>query len=302
MRYLLSKPQSIQELGQRANQEDTIFPEPDKSTATDRLFIVCDGMGGHESGEVASSTVCQVLSEYILKHTNSDEEFTPEQFNEALNVAYEELDKKDNGAGKKMGTTLALLRFHRSGCLIAHIGDSRIYHVRPSEKYIFHTRDHSLVNDLYDIGEITQEEMQTSKQKNVITRAMQPNQERRVKADIRNITDIRPGDYFYLCSDGMLEEMEDENLLNILSDTSTTDEEKREILIKATASNRDNHSAHLIHVLKVIKEKSEQPLKNTIGDTTSIPSQKKFLKVITTILFAVIIFLIAYLATTLFIK
>ena len=131
---------------------------------------------------------------------------------------------------------------------------------------------------------------------------MQPNQERRVKADIRNITDIRPGDYFYLCSDGMLEEMEDENLLNILSDTSTTDEEKREILIKATASNRDNHSAHLIHVLKVIKEKSEQPLKNTIGDTASIPSQKKFLKVITTILFAVIIFLIAYLATTLFIK
>ena len=68
MRYLLSKPQSIQELGQRANQEDTIFPEPDKSTATDRLFIVCDGMGGHYCGEVASETVCNAITEYWEKY------------------------------------------------------------------------------------------------------------------------------------------------------------------------------------------------------------------------------------------
>lgn len=83
-----------------------------------------------------------------------------------------------------------------------------------------------MINDLYDIGEITLEEMKTSKQKNVITRAMQPNLERRPKADIKHITDIRPGDYFFMCSDGMLEETDDSDLLNILSDPDTTDDEK----------------------------------------------------------------------------
>ena len=121
---------------------------------------------------------------------------------------------------------MTLLKFHSGGCLLAHIGDSRIYHIRPSERYIFHTRDHSLINDLYDIGEITLEEMKTSKQKNVITRAMQPNLERRPKADIKHITDIRPGDYFFMCSDGMLEETDDSDLLNILSDPDTTDDRK----------------------------------------------------------------------------
>ena len=161
MKYVLN-PLAIYELGQRSNQEDSIFPVSGEVTAEDRLFIVCDGMGGHESGEVASQTVCQTMSEYILSQTSPEGAFTDEQFNEALNAAYDSLDQKDNGAAKKMGTTMTLLKFHSGGCLLAHIGDSRIYHIRPSERYIFHTRDHSLINDLYDIGEITLEEMKSA--------------------------------------------------------------------------------------------------------------------------------------------
>ena len=262
MKYIFSQPQAIFELGQRKNQEDAIFPKSGDANESDRLFIVCDGMGGHEAGEVASNTVCNELSNYILQHYSQDGDFTMSDFQKALDVVYDEVDKKDNGAEKKMGTTLTLLKFHNNGCLAAHIGDSRIYQIRPSERRILYkSRDHSLVNDLYDIGEITLEEMKTSSQKNVITRAIQPNQARRAKADIKQITDIRSGDYFYICSDGMLEETEDDNLINIISDGSISDKEKKCILTEVTKNNRDNHSAYLICVKDVVDNFNQNDLK-----------------------------------------
>lgn len=253
MKYKLAKPLSIYKIGARTNQEDAIFPKLGEATENDRLFILCDGMGGHEAGEVASQAVCQVMSDHILSQVGAEDVFTEDMFDEALQAAYDSLDEKDNAdADKKMGTTMTFVKFHAGGCMVAHIGDSRIYHIRPSEKKILYvSRDHSLVRDLYELGEITWEEMKTSKQKNIITRAMQPHQEKRAKADVRNFSDIRPGDYFFMCSDGMLEEMEDENLLNILSDDNTSDEEKVHILTEVSKDSHDNHSAHIIHVLEV---------------------------------------------------
>lgn len=116
---------------------------------------------------------------------------------------------------------------------------------------VFRTQDHSLVNDLVKIGEITEEEAKHHPQKNVITRAMQPCQEHRAKADIAHLTDILPGDYFYMCSDGMLEEASDENILNIITKPNATDEQKLEMLRNVTEENKDNHTAHLIHIDKV---------------------------------------------------
>ena len=81
---------------------------------------------------------------------------------------------------------------------MAHIGDSRVYHLRPGQGILFETRDHSLVNDLIKVGELTPEAAKDFPQKNVITRVMQPNQERRARADIKEITDVRPGDYFFM--------------------------------------------------------------------------------------------------------
>lgn len=75
MIYIL-KPLAIYELGQRTNQEDSIFPHYGKATEYDRTFLVCDGMGGHESGEIASQTVCDTMGNYILKHTPTGSSFT----------------------------------------------------------------------------------------------------------------------------------------------------------------------------------------------------------------------------------
>lgn len=250
------KAYNLQELGQRTNQEDSLFPALGKSTSDDRLFVLCDGMGGHEKGEVASATVCETLSRVILSAWHPGEVLSDELFLQALSAAYDALDAKDNGEERKMGTTLTFLCLHASGATVAHIGDSRIYQLRPASKnsparMVFRTQDHSLVNDLVKIGEITEEEAKHHPQKNVITRAMQPCQEHRAKADIAHITDILPGDYFYMCSDGMLEEASDENILNIITKPNATDEQKLEMLRNVTEENKDNHTAHLIHIDKV---------------------------------------------------
>ncbi len=242
---------SIHEIGRRANQEDSLYPQRGEEPFSSDLYILCDGMGGHSQGEVASRTVCERMSSYILSNDMDRSAFTPQMFEEALGAAYDELDRKDDGSEKRMGTTLTFLKFHPGGCLLAHIGDSRIYQIRPSEGRIVHrTRDHSLLNDLLSLGELDEESAKTFGQKNVITRAVQAGQERRTRADISLLTDIRPGDYFYMCSDGMLEEMDDDDLVRIIS-MPCDDAAKRETLLRLTQNNKDNHSAHLIRVLSV---------------------------------------------------
>lgn len=259
MEYFLAKPVIIHEIGQRANQEDNFYPSANSLTEGQRFFILCDGMGGHESGEVASSTVCECMGKYISEHLASGELFSNRMLEGALLAAYDGLDTKDNpDALKKMGTTMTFLMLHQEGVTVAHIGDSRIYQFRPGIKRpIFKSRDHSLVNDLIRLGEMTEEQAKTSKNKNVITRAMQPNQESRSHADIALLTDVKSGDWFYMCSDGMLEQMDDDELGQILTDGKMTNEEKKDMLIDKTAGNRDNHTAFLIHILEVIDDETD---------------------------------------------
>ena len=256
MKYRL-EVYAIKELGVREKQEDSLFPEFGMEKASDRLFVLCDGMGGHDAGEVASSTICRAMSQSVLDRCpDVENSLTDDDFNAALNDSFDALDAMDNGATKKMGTTLTFLKLHAEGATIAHIGDSRVYHIRPGKdindtEIRFQTKDHSLVNDLIKIGELTPEEAKHSRQKNIITRAMQPCMERRPKADLYHTQDIQPGDYFMLCSDGMLEQMDDENIRFIFSDEGGSAKNKVDMLKKVTVDNRDNHSAILVHILDV---------------------------------------------------
>ena len=255
MKITLFPSLSIHEIGQRNNQEDAI------AQWDDRLFVLCDGMGGHEKGEVASQTVCQSLTSWFQKNVNPDEPFTDDQLREAIEYAYQQLDQYADGSPKQMGTTLTLLYIGNNGITAAHMGDSRIYHIRPNEKVLYQSRDHSLVFDLFQAGEITYEEMLNYPQKNIVTRAMTPGEDNRMRADIIHISDIQPDDYFYMSSDGMLEQMSNDELLTLLS-SEATDEEKRKQLIEATVSNQDNHSAWLIHIKDVINEEGDNAFEN----------------------------------------
>ena len=263
MRIKIYQPLAIHELGKRVNQEDSIYPIEGKATENDRLFLLCDGMGGHEHGEVASQSICKSLSSFLLQHTVASEGLEDKLLSDALAYAYEELDKLAiAGDTRQMGTTLTLLYFHSNGCTAAHIGDSRIYHLRPSSHTILYkSRDHSLVYDLYQAGELTYEEMKTFPQKNVITRAMIAGDRNHPKPDVIHISDIQPGDYIYICSDGMLEQMEDEELLDVFS-ANVSDEEKRQMLISETSENKDNHSAYIVHIKEVSHDEADVSLVN----------------------------------------
>lgn len=263
MEITIRQPLTFSEIGRKDNQEDNVYPSGKNLTIDNRFFVLCDGMGGHDNGELASDTVCHALGNYFETNVPNDGIITVDYFKDALAYAYDELDKQDNGAVKKMGTTMTCLYLHKKGYLVAHIGDSRIYHLRPANTdlangrlgIIYQSSDHSLVNDLLKAGELTEEEAISFPQKNIITRAMQPNLERRYKADVFSFSDIQSGDYFFLCSDGVLEQLTNERLCEILSDDSTTDEEKLEAIRQVCYDKtKDNYTCYLIPIDKVVSD------------------------------------------------
>lgn len=265
MKITIKQPLSFSEIGRKDNQEDFLWPLPNAVTVTDRVFLMCDGMGGHDNGELASKTAATALGKYLTSHPSPDGIVTKAMFEQALAYAYDELDKVDNGAVKKMGTTMTCLVLHRGGALVAHIGDSRVYHIRPSladehgrSGIIYQSADHSLVNDLLRSGEITEEEAADFPQKNVITRAMQPHLERRYKADILNIDDVQAGDYFFLCCDGVLEQLTNDTLGEILKNQTLDDNAKINAIKKVCDGKiHDNYTCWLIPVLDVQKEETD---------------------------------------------
>lgn len=266
MKINIRKPLAFSEIGNKDNQEDCICPSLHKLNKECRFFILCDGMGGHDNGEVASATVCSALSLFFEKHIPIDDIVSVEYFQQALAYAYDVLDKKDTGGLKKMGTTMTCLYLHRGGYLVAHIGDSRIYHIRPDNTdlmnkrlgVIYQSADHSLVNDLLKVGELTEDDAKNFPQKNIITRAMQPNLEHRHRADVFSFSDIKSGDYFFLCSDGVLEQLTNERLCEILSDNSKTDSEKLESIRQVCyGKTKDNFTCFLIPIDKVTEEDSD---------------------------------------------
>lgn len=256
----IRKPLYFSEIGRKDTQEDYLFPtEADTST---RVFILCDGMGGHDNGEVASQTAAEALGGFLSEYRR----ITEERFKEGLSIAYDALDSIDTGSPKKPGTTMTCVAINDNSFLVAHIGDSRIYQIRPSlfnthtgnGGIILKTEDHSLVNDLLRAGEISQVEAENFPQKNVITRAMQPNLDKRYKADIFIGENIKGGDYFFLCCDGILEQLSEDSLCRILADPMLDDKGKLEaIRNECYGKTRDNFSCWLIPIEEVTLTKQD---------------------------------------------
>lgn len=249
MKIQINRPFHVHGLGKRANNEDNLFPPPGLATAGDTLFMVCDGVGGSEKGEIASELACRSVSAYYQRHriTVSDDATV----HNAIAFAQVEIERygRTNPGSQGMATTLTFLHLHERGATVAHIGDSRVYHVR-NRQVLWCTRDHSYVNDLIKAGVITEEQARTHPRRNVIVRALQGG-DPETHADIHHITDLAAGDYFFLCSDGILESVDENALLEILS-APTSDEGKMEQVRKLceTFSN-DNFTAYLVPVLSV---------------------------------------------------
>ena len=247
----LNTSYSFCQQGHRDYQEDSRYPDTDRIPGNQRFFIVCDGVGGCDKGEVASQTVCQSIAK-AMAGTDFTSDFTNQHFHKVLDAAYNALDKMANDDNRDMGTTMTFVCFHAGGCTMAHIGDSRIYQVRPGEGIIYRSDDHSLVNSMVHNGMLTPDEAENHPQNNVITRYMESVEadQNRCTATVMRTEDVKAGDYFLLCTDGVLYCISDDELqLLLLGDKS--DEEKMKELADICLDSEDNNTAWLISIQSV---------------------------------------------------
>lgn len=263
MKISLYTPIAISEIGRRGRQEDTLCPTLGELNASGRVFVVCDGLGGHDHGDVASATVANALYEK-MNEALSDGIIRGRDITEAVKFAHARLNETAQRFGttsKPMGTTMAMIVFGDNGVVAAHIGDSRIYHISKAEgKVLYRSRDHSLVNDLFQAGKLTRSEAEASPKKSMLTRAMLPAPFQEQSADVAFITNVEPGDYFFLCSDGVSGEIDDEKLLNVLCDDSKSNDDKMAQIQMLAQGGADNRTALLLQVESVHHELDEKLL------------------------------------------
>ena len=246
MKIGIEKPYAFSEIGKRANNEDCIFPEKECADEHNKLYIVCDGMGGYDKGEIASSIVCKTLSASLSNCEIIDKAI----FKQALDEAYDRLDEECENAG----TTLTLLHLSEKGAFLAHMGDSRIYHLRKNGHHteiLYKSDDHSFVNELVKLGIITPEKALTHPKRNIVTRVIQANQATRDEADIYETYDVKENDYFFLCTDGVLESISDEKLCSIINLDICLEKKCQMIEDICNKTSKDNYSAYLIAVNNV---------------------------------------------------
>lgn len=271
MKIILSKSYSFCQLGVRGNQEDARYPDLDATDSNQRFFIVCDGVGGSKKGELASRTVCDSFAA-SLKGLDFTKDFSNNDFSKALDCAYDALDKKARGDYKDMATTLTFVCFHAEGCTMAHIGDSRIYLIRPEEGILYRSDDHSLVNSMVHNGLITPEEAKDHPQQNIITRYMESvaKDENRCQATVIRWNNLKAGDYVFLCTDGVVHCISDDELTEILSDPLSNDNEKLFAISSKCKDSPDNNTAWLIPIIGI-----EENVESLSPDMDSEFSQTK---------------------------
>lgn len=262
MKIEIKEPQWYWQKGNRENQEDALYPT--NYDERHPFFVVCDGVGGNDCGEVASNLVCETFGEYLTTMFEKGGTLDVKTFENVLTLIWEKL-YDNRKISQTMATTLAFAAMTSDGVFVAHIGDSRVYQIRPSEGIIFQTEDHSLVNELLKNKLITKEEAANHPKRNVITRCMNVQKDCRdyYEATINIIRNVEAGDIFLICSDGVYDEIDDKNIAGILSEGISLSE-KREELAKRTVNSKDNNTAILIEISSAEKGGNENKGNTTI--------------------------------------
>ncbi len=274
MEFSISHPVHLNRQGVRSYNEDYLFPEPGAATSDDRLFMVCDGVGGAVHGDQASRIVCREFSAHVLEKgrqllegPSTAEDWKP-FLTEALRHAEAQMDEavRERPDFRGMATTMTFVYFTPRGAVVAWAGDSRVYVVRGGS-LVFRTEDHSLVNELYRRGEITESEMETHPRKNIILRAVSGSGNP-TKVDVALIKDLRPGDRFLLCTDGVVDGIREADLLDMLS----MDKPLRDIVADIDAAcelhSRDNYTLYFFELEDVKGSPSPQVPANFHNEPT----------------------------------
>jgi serine/threonine protein phosphatase PrpC len=213
------------------------------------LFIVADGMGGHNGGEIASRASVDTIRDFVQNNHKKDEYRTDrlllikEAINKANSVVYNR--SVDDPDLKGMGTTLTMALIEEGKLYIGHIGDSRMYLLRDGECRKL-TEDHSLVAQLIKNGSISPEEGDHHPQKNIITRALGTCMTAEIDLDTQGLQD---GDILLLCTDGLTNMLELKEIIRICSSGEDPQSISEELIKEANLmGGRDNVTAIVVKV------------------------------------------------------
>jgi len=239
----------------RSHNEDSIASDP-----VNGLVVLADGMGGYNAGEVASGMATTVITTEIqqlltkVKPFQIDEEtkapvagkMIREQVLKANTSIYQAAQSQPQYAG--MGTTLVVCLFYDNKMTVGHLGDSRLYMLREG-KFSQVTRDHSLLQEQIDSGIITAEQAKHAQHKNLVTKALGIDPS--VEPEIHEYP-TQPGDIYLLCSDGLCDMVEDEEIGATLRALGANLKLAAQQLVQMANDNggRDNVSVILVRVLR----------------------------------------------------
>ncbi len=238
----------------REHNEDDVGSRPEIG-----LWVLADGMGGYNAGEIASGIAVKTVIDMVEAACRTEERNEIETgtgymrqtialrdaVHRANKIIHQTAQSQPQCEG--MGTTLVACLFYDDRVSIAHVGDSRLYRMR-DDRFEQITMDHSLLQELVDRGFYSPEEAQRSTNRNYVTRALgvEPN----VDVDVQEM-DVSKEDYFLLCSDGLPDMVEDEDIHLTINTFHSNVDTIGEQLIKLTNDNggRDNVSIILVRVV-----------------------------------------------------
>lgn len=233
---------SITDIGKRRTMnQDYVFMSDNPVGNLPNLFIVADGMGGHNGGEYASEFAVSVVCDTVSK---SENKLPRKILEEAIKCANSEVRKKAAGDPELegMGTTIVAATINDNCLHVANVGDSRLYIVGEEIRQI--TTDHSYVEEMVRMGGLDRESARTHPKKNIITRAIGADDE--VVPDFFTVK-LQPGEVVLMCSDGLTNMLDDEEIRMILCGQRDI-VEKAEELVKAANNNggKDNIAVVLV--------------------------------------------------------
>jgi protein phosphatase len=204
-------------------------------------FLIADGMGGHNSGEIASKMAVDLASSYILKNPEnfSDENNILDVIQKIMKSANSEIFNSSNESPEDsgMGTTLILAIVKGKRLFIGHIGDSRLYLLRGNEINRI-TIDHSYIEELIQSGSLTREEASEHPNRNIITRALGSTEN--VEIDTY-ISDICDDDIFMLCTDGLTNILTENEIMELVGSIDDPQAACDELMNKAILKGADDN-------------------------------------------------------------
>ena len=225
------KAYAITDIGRKRKlNQDYVFASQQPIGSLPNLFIVADGMGGHNAGDYAS----KYTVETILSEVSGSEENRPEEIlRKAIETANERIRRKasEDRELTGMGTTVVAATCQDNVLNVANVGDSRLYVINDTIHQI--TRDHSLVAEMVRMGGLDKEAARNHPAKNIITRAIGAS--RTVNVDFFTV-ELTKGDMILMCSDGLTNMLEDEEILAIVQSKGDI-REKANALVEAANNN-----------------------------------------------------------------